>query len=89
MSRVTGRTPWATRTPRSALGVALMLATNAGEFGAQENSHVPFDFYMWGYEVLAVDGSGNEVPHAVIHHANILDPGHRELFLPPTRLPRG
>lgn len=42
----------------------------------------PFDFTIRGYYVEAVDGDGNPVPQAVIHHLNLLDPGRRELFLP-------
>lgn len=42
----------------------------------------PFDFTIRGYHVEAVDGDGNPVPQAVIHHLNLLDPGRRELFLP-------
>jgi len=29
-----------------------------------------------------VDGAGNELPREIVHHFNVIDPVHRELFLP-------
>ena len=43
---------------------------------------VPFDLMIRGYRIEAIDGDGNPVPQDVVHHANILDPERRELFLP-------
>ena len=43
---------------------------------------VPFDLMVRGYRIEAVDRDGNPVPQTVVHHANILDPERRELFLP-------
>ncbi len=42
----------------------------------------PFDFSMYAYRVEVVDEGGRPVPQTVIHHANLLEPDSRELFLP-------
>ena len=47
-----------------------------------QQATLPFDFTINGFYAEAVDGSGNEVPREVLHHANLLDPRRRELFLP-------
>jgi hypothetical protein len=49
---------------------------------AVQEGTVPFDLMIRGFRIEAVDGDGNEVPQIVVHHANILDPERRELFLP-------
>lgn len=43
---------------------------------------VPFDLTIRGYRTHIIDGDGEPVPRAVLHHMNLLDPGRRELFLP-------
>ncbi len=43
---------------------------------------IPFDFSMYAYRVETVDADGAPVPQTVIHHANLLEPDSRELFLP-------
>lgn len=43
---------------------------------------LPFDFTIRGFYADAVDAAGNQVPREVLHHANVLDPRRRELFLP-------
>jgi hypothetical protein len=35
---------------------------------------------LHGYRVEVVDGDGNPVPRATIHHVNVIAPGQRELF---------
>lgn len=49
---------------------------------AVQEGIVPFDLMIRGFRIEAVDGDGNPVPQTVVHHANILDPERRELFLP-------
>lgn len=41
---------------------------------------VPVDGWMHGYSVGVFDAAGKLVPHAVIHHVNVIAPERRELF---------
>jgi hypothetical protein len=43
---------------------------------------VPIDASLYGFGFDVVDVDGKPVPSKVVHHLNLIDPGHRELFLP-------
>ncbi len=43
---------------------------------------VPLSASLYSSRVELVDGAGNALPHTLLHHFNLSDPGHRELFLP-------
>ena len=43
---------------------------------------VPVDASLHSARVEVVDGSGRPLPHEMLHHFNLSDPEHRELFLP-------
>ena len=43
---------------------------------------VPIEGYLYGYTLRVDDGRGNEIPQAVVHHINLIDLDHRELFSP-------
>jgi len=43
---------------------------------------VPVDASLHGSRVAVVDESGRPLPHEMLHHFNLSDPDHRELFLP-------
>ena len=43
---------------------------------------VPVDASLHSSRVEMVDGSGRLLPHEMLHHFNLSDPEHRELFLP-------
>src|SRR5262249_18481744 len=43
---------------------------------------VPFDGWLQGYDCQLVDGQGKALPHALIHHVNLIAPEKRELFSP-------
>jgi len=40
---------------------------------------------LYGFRVVMVDSAGRELPAQLIHHFNLIDPDHRELFLPISR----
>lgn len=42
----------------------------------------PFDAYLYGFRYEFVDAQGNVLPSALMHHLNVIDPNHRDLFLP-------
>lgn len=46
---------------------------------------IPVSVKLYGFRVEIVDGSGQPVPSRVLHHVNLIDPDHRELFLPISR----
>ena len=46
---------------------------------------LPISGYMYGVEYELVDSAGQEVPRDVLHHFNLIDPQHREMFLPIAR----
>ena len=46
---------------------------------------VPRDGYLYGFDYEVVDAQGNEISSRIVHHFNIIDPDHRELFLPISR----
>lgn len=43
---------------------------------------LPRNAYLYGFEFDLVDGKGRPVPNEVLHHLNLIDADHRELFLP-------
>jgi hypothetical protein len=43
---------------------------------------VPVSGSISGFRVDVVDGAGQVLPKTLLHHVNLSDPGHRELFLP-------
>jgi hypothetical protein len=46
---------------------------------------VPLDGYLYGFEVQMLDGQGQPMTQRVLHHVNLIDPDHRELFSPIAR----
>ncbi|GMQ80642.1 MAG: hypothetical protein BMS9Abin05_0070 [Rhodothermia bacterium] len=49
------------------------------------NVEFPVSGYMYGFEFELVDSTGQDVPSGVLHHFNVIDPEHREMFLPISR----
>jgi hypothetical protein len=43
---------------------------------------IPMHGYLRGFDYEVVDGNGEVLPRQIVHHFNIIDPDHRELFLP-------
>ncbi len=43
---------------------------------------VPIDGYLHGFITVLVDKDGKPVDRRVLHHVNVIDPNHRELFSP-------
>lgn len=43
---------------------------------------LPRNAYLYGFDFDVVDGEGRPVPSEVLHHLNLIDSDHRELFLP-------
>src|SRR5213083_1101159 len=46
---------------------------------------VPAGGWIYGFHVEAVDADGRLLPPEIVHHFNLIDPDHRELFLPISR----
>jgi hypothetical protein len=46
---------------------------------------MPASGSLYGFRVEMVDSAGRELPSELIHHFNLIDPDHRELFLPISR----
>lgn len=46
---------------------------------------VPIDGWFHGFRWRIVDGEGNELPDHFLHHVNLIDVDHRELFSPIAR----
>ncbi len=46
---------------------------------------VPVAASLCGFRTELVDGEGRPVPPGLLHHVNVIDPDHRELFLPISR----
>ncbi|HJQ65388.1 MAG TPA: hypothetical protein VJ816_03370 [Gemmatimonadales bacterium] len=46
---------------------------------------LPFSGWMSGFRVELVDAQGRQLPSELLHHYNLIDPNHRELFLPISR----
>lgn len=56
--------------------------THAGVFPPVTSVRVPRDGYVYGFDYEIRDGAGRLLPRDLLHHLNIADPTHRELFLP-------
>ena len=46
---------------------------------------VPFDGWIHGFSWRLVDREGNELPDSFLHHVNVIDVDHREVFSPIAR----
>lgn len=46
---------------------------------------IPESGSIFGFRVVVVDSAGRELPEELVHHFNLIDPDHRELFLPISR----
>ena len=46
---------------------------------------IPERGYIYGFHVGLVDSLGHALPDELLHHFNLIDPDHRELFLPISR----
>ena len=46
---------------------------------------IPRDSYLYGFDYEVLDAGGNLLPSNILHHVNVIDPDHRELFLPISR----
>ena len=46
---------------------------------------IPENGFIYGFRVQVVDSAGHALPDELIHHFNLIDPDHRELFLPISR----
>ena len=46
---------------------------------------IPETGSIYGFRVEVVDSAGTKLPDELIHHFNLIDPDHRELFLPISR----
>jgi len=46
---------------------------------------LPFSGWMSGFRIELTDAAGRPVPSELLHHYNLIDPTHRELFLPIAR----
>lgn len=42
----------------------------------------PIDGWLTGFRARVVDPDGRELPSEILHHINVVRPGHRELFSP-------
>jgi hypothetical protein len=43
---------------------------------------IPIDGWLTGFQARVVDPDGRELPSEILHHINVVRPGHRELFFP-------
>ena len=48
-------------------------------------AEMPFDAAIHAFRVELVDAAGQPLPIELLHHFNVVDPDHRELFLPISR----
>jgi len=46
---------------------------------------LPLSGWMSGFRIELVDAQGRPLPRQLLHHYNLIDPNHRELFLPISR----
>ena len=46
---------------------------------------LPASGCLYGFRVDMVDSAGRQLPATLVHHFNLIDPDHRELFLPISR----
>lgn len=47
-----------------------------------DSVRMPFDASLYGFSYEVMDTSGRSLPTEMLHHLNLIDPEHRELFLP-------
>ena len=59
--------------------------SHAGVFPPLVRFELPVSGYLYGVEYDLVDTHGNPVPRHILHHFNLIDPEHREMFLPISR----
>ncbi len=43
---------------------------------------IPINAYLYGFDVQMEDASGQPISNRTLHHFNLIDPHHRELFSP-------
>lgn len=48
-------------------------------------ARIPFEGWLHGFEWTVTDGRGNALPDDLLHHVNLIDADHRELFAPIAR----
>jgi len=46
---------------------------------------LPASGCLYAFQVEMIDNAGHELPSVLLHHFNLIDPDHRELFLPISR----
>ncbi len=56
--------------------------SHSGIFPPVVTLEIPAHGYLRGFDYEVVDGDGNVLPRQILHHFNVIDPDHRELFLP-------
>lgn len=74
------------------LGMHVMAGMNMDEHAAHSPAYppvmgvdLPLTGWMSGFRIELVDSAGRPVPSHLLHHYNLIDPNHRELFLPISR----
>lgn len=55
---------------------------HAPVFPPIDEVEIPFDVYLHGFSYRIVNGAGEELPVAMLHHLNLIVADSRELFLP-------
>src|SRR5256885_831432 len=77
------------REVRCPVRLLLGTATHEGGVSAEEvavlAAALPETGSIYGFRVQVVDSAGHALPDEMIHHFNLIDPDHRELFLPISR----
>ena len=58
---------------------------HAGVFPPIVRFEMPVSGYLFGVEYELVDANDRRVPRRMLHHFNLIDPSHREMFLPISR----
>ncbi len=51
-------------------------------FAPVETVQFPISAYLYGFSYEVVNGAGKQLPVEILHHLNLINPVHRELFLP-------
>ncbi|MBT8399790.1 MAG: hypothetical protein KJO98_04880, partial [Rhodothermia bacterium] len=46
---------------------------------------IPVSGYIHAFDYSVLNGAGEEIPRVTLHHFNVIDPAHRELFVPISR----
>jgi hypothetical protein len=67
----------------------VMAMEEGGEHGGHDGTfppvatlEIPVHAYLRGFDYEVIDGDGNVLSPQILHHFNIIDPDHKELFLP-------